>query len=104
MHHAVGFEGAEHRQVFQVLGPVNVTPLQECRTGHHEHLCLTQPARDQQRVFVARFTYAQSHVDTFGHQIDAPVDQHHLQLHLRVLLQEVADHLRQHFVSQSDGR
>ncbi|MOA09481.1 hypothetical protein D3C78_1293130 [compost metagenome] len=103
MHHAVGFQGAEHRQAFQILGMVDLTANEKAGTGDHQHLRLTQAASDQQRIFVAQFPYAQGHVDAFVHQIDPPVEQHHLQLDLRKAFQKVADHPRQYFMGQPYG-
>ncbi|MNF91806.1 hypothetical protein D3C84_744230 [compost metagenome] len=104
VHHSIGFQGAEHGKAFQVIRVIDVMPPEERGAGHHQHLCLTESAGYQQRVFVARLTYAQSNIDAFGHQIDATVDQHDLQLYLRIFLEKTADHPRQHFVGQSDRR
>ena len=68
--------------------------------GHQLHLCLAQAAGNQGRVFVAQVAYAQRYVNAFGNQVDPAVEQYHVQLHQRVLLEKAADHIRQEGVCQ----
>ncbi|MCY1365162.1 hypothetical protein D9M69_519960 [compost metagenome] len=100
MHHAVGFQRAEHGQVFQIVGMVDLSANEEAGTGDHQHLRLTQAAGHQQRVFVAQLPHSQGHVNAFVHQVDPAVEQHDLQLDLWKPFQKVADHPRQYFMGQ----
>ena len=71
--------------------------------GNQLHLRLAQAAGDQGRVFIAQVAHAQGNVDTFGNQVHPAVEQYHVQLHQRVLLEKAADHLRQKRVGQRHG-
>lgn len=44
--------------------------------------------------------HAQGYVDAFGNQVDPAVEQHHVQLHQRVLREKSADHIWQEGVGQ----
>ncbi|MNG16410.1 hypothetical protein D3C84_1003240 [compost metagenome] len=94
MHHAIGFQRAKYREIFQIFRAVDLTAVQEGGAGDHRHLRLTQASGDQQGVFVAQLPHAQGDVDALGHQVDPTIEQHDLQLNFRELCQEIADHVR----------
>ncbi|MNE40955.1 hypothetical protein D3C80_1350030 [compost metagenome] len=72
----------------------------ETGRGHQLHLRLAQAAGDQGRVFITQISHAQRDVDAFGNQVDAAVEQHHVQLHQRVLGKKAADYIRQEGMRQ----
>ncbi len=74
--------------------------LQEVRARNQGSLGRAQALGDQQRVFIPQLANTQRHVDAFGHQIDAAVDQGHFQLNLRMRGEKSSDHIRHDVLCQ----
>ena len=101
MHQAVGLYRPQDCQAAQVFGGDGCVGGGEARCGDQIHLGLAQTAGYQHRVFITQIPNAKGHVNTFGDQVDAAVEQDHVQLNQRILLKKAADDLRQQGMGQS---